>query len=142
MFSPSPFSCSYLPFPAIHHEPAKTELFFGQKFGRDSSDSGQNGTGPSSLAMRRSGFLSTVNSVIEEEECRKARAEVNRKGEEVENVLIKGVSVGGHETCAVVPSMNVAFDIGRCPAKAVHQDFLFITHAHLDHIVSLLIVLL
>ncbi|XP_020520266.1 nuclear ribonuclease Z isoform X4 [Amborella trichopoda] len=134
MFSPSPVSCSYLPFPAIHHEPAKTEQFSPRKFGRDYADSGQNGTGPSLLAMRRSGFLSAVNSAIEEEEYRKARAEVNRKGVEVENVLIEGVSVGGHETCVVVPSMNVAFDIGRCPAKAVHQDFLFITHAHLDHI--------
>ncbi|KAF3778594.1 hypothetical protein EJ110_NYTH40858 [Nymphaea thermarum] len=71
---------------------------------------------------------------MEEEEYGKARAEVQRKGIEVEGVMVEGISVGGHETCVVVPSINVAFDIGRCPQRAVHQDFLFITHAHLDHI--------
>jgi ribonuclease Z len=35
-----------------------------------------------------------------------------------------------------VPSLNVVFDIGRGPLFAVSQDNLFITHAHLDHIVS------
>ncbi|KAH7673600.1 Ribonuclease Z protein [Dioscorea alata] len=45
-----------------------------------------------------------------------------------------GISIGGHVMRVIVPSLSVAFDIGRCPARAVHQDFLFITHAHLDHI--------
>ncbi|KAE8664820.1 Nuclear ribonuclease Z [Hibiscus syriacus] len=27
-----------------------------------------------------------------------------------------------------------AFDIGRCPSRAIQQNFVFITHAHLDHI--------
>ncbi|XP_031489570.1 tRNase Z TRZ2, chloroplastic-like [Nymphaea colorata] len=80
------------------------------------------------------GFLTALNRAMEEEEYRKARAEVQRKGIEVEGVMVEGISVGGHETCVVVPSLNVAFDIGRCPQRAVHQDFLFITHAHLDHI--------
>lgn len=71
-----------------------------------------------------------------EEEYRRARAEVIRRGVEVEGYAFEGLSIGGHETCVVVPSLNLAFDIGRCPAKAVSQDFLFITHAHLDHIVS------
>ncbi|XP_020114969.1 nuclear ribonuclease Z isoform X2 [Ananas comosus] len=86
------------------------------------------------LAIKKSGFLSVIDRAMEEEEYRRARAEVRRKGVDVEGYLIEGVSVGGHETCVVVPSLNSAFDIGRCPAKAVHQDFLFITHAHLDHI--------
>ncbi|KAG1327314.1 hypothetical protein COCNU_01G012480 [Cocos nucifera] len=72
--------------------------------------------------------------MAEEEEYRRARAEVRRKGVDVEGYFIEGVSVGGHETCVVVPSLNAAFDIGRCPPRAVHQDFLFITHAHIDHI--------
>ncbi|WOL19466.1 ribonuclease Z, chloroplastic isoform X1 [Canna indica] len=87
------------------------------------------------LAMKNSGFLSVIDRAMEEEEeYRKARAEVQRKGVEVEGYTIEGISIGGHETCVIVPSLNVAFDIGRCPSRAVHQDFLFITHAHLDHI--------
>lgn len=69
-----------------------------------------------------------------EEEYRKARAQVERKGTDLEGYVIEGVSIGGHETCVIVPSLNSAFDIGRCPAKAVNQDNLFITHAHIDHI--------
>lgn len=53
---------------------------------------------------------------------------------DLEGYSIEGVSIGGHETCVVVPQLKCAFDIGRCPAKAVSQNFLFITHAHLDHI--------
>ncbi|KAL5723900.1 ribonuclease Z [Ranunculus cassubicifolius] len=68
------------------------------------------------------------------EEYRKARAQINRKGVDLEGYLIKGISVGGHETCVIVPRLNAAFDIGRCPSRAIQQDFLFITHAHLDHI--------
>ncbi|KAG6474366.1 hypothetical protein ZIOFF_068292 [Zingiber officinale] len=87
------------------------------------------------LALKKSGFLSVIDRAMNEEEVyRRARAEVQRKGLEVEGYSIEGISVGGHETCVMVPSMNLSFDIGRCPAKAVHQDFLFITHAHLDHI--------
>lgn len=81
-----------------------------------------------------SGFLSAVDRVIEEEEYRKARAQMNRKGVDLEGYLIEGISIGGHETCIIVPRLNAAFDIGRCPSRAVQQDFLFITHAHLDHI--------
>ncbi|KAK9091966.1 hypothetical protein Syun_026877 [Stephania yunnanensis] len=80
------------------------------------------------------GFLSAVGRAIEEEEYRKARAEVTRKGIELEGYSIEGVSVGGHETCIILPRLNSAFDIGRCPPRAVNQDYLFITHAHLDHI--------
>lgn len=92
---------------------------------------------------RRAGYVSVVERALAaEEEYRRARAEVQRKGVEVEGYGIEGISIGGHETCVIVPSLNVAFDIGRCPARAVHQDFLFITHAHLDHIVSPLLLLL
>ncbi|XP_068642909.1 nuclear ribonuclease Z isoform X2 [Aristolochia californica] len=83
---------------------------------------------------RRPGLFSAISHAIEEEEYRKARAEVHRKGVEVEGYSIEGLSIGGHETCVIIPSLNIAFDIGRCPARAVHQDFMCITHAHLDHI--------
>lgn len=85
-------------------------------------------------ALKGSGFISAIGRAIEEEEYRKARAEVNRKGVELEGYSIEGVSVGGHETCIIIPELKSAFDIGRCPSRAVHQNFLFITHAHLDHI--------
>lgn len=43
--------------------------------------------------------------------------------------------MGGQETCIIIPGLKVAFDIGRCPERAVSQDYLFISHAHMDHIV-------
>ncbi|GJN33638.1 hypothetical protein PR202_gb22259 [Eleusine coracana subsp. coracana] len=83
------------------------------------------------------GLLSVLDRALaDEEEYRRARAQVQRKGVEAEGYAIEGLSVGGHETCVTVPSLNVAFDIGRGPNFAVSQDYLFITHAHLDHIVS------
>ncbi|THG21416.1 hypothetical protein TEA_008512 [Camellia sinensis var. sinensis] len=85
-------------------------------------------------ALKGTGFLSAIGQAIEEEEYRKARAEVNRKGFNLEGYSIEGVSIGGHETCVIVPELKSAFDIGRCPSRAVNQNFVFITHAHLDHI--------
>ena len=43
---------------------------------------------------------------------------------------------GHFETGIIFPSLNIAFDIGRCPHQAIQQDFLYIFHAHMDHIVS------
>lgn len=91
---------------------------------------------PCAFKSSSTGFLSAIERAIEEEEYRKARAEVIRKGLNVEGYSIEGHSIGGHETCVIVPQLKAAFDIGRCPSRAVHQNFLFITHAHLDHIVS------
>lgn len=53
---------------------------------------------------------------------------------EVDGLSIEGVSVGGQETCILIPALKLAFDIGRCPERAISQDFLFISHAHMDHI--------
>ncbi|OMP09523.1 putative ribonuclease z, chloroplast [Corchorus olitorius] len=86
-------------------------------------------------SLKTAGYLSTISRAIEEEEeYRKARATVTRKGVEVEGYSIEGLSVGGHETCVIVPELKSAFDIGRCPSRAIQQNFIFITHAHLDHI--------
>jgi ribonuclease Z len=88
-------------------------------------------------SVKGSGYLSTIGQAItEEEEYRKARAQVLRKGVDLEGYTIEGVSIGGHETCVIVPELKCAFDIGRCPSRAIQQNFVFITHAHLDHIVS------
>lgn len=124
--SPSLLPSHFLPFDPPHAAPHLTV---------PSSSSSAAADRFRALAIKKSGFLSVIDRAMEEEEYRRARAEVRRKGVDVEGYLVEGVSVGGHETCVVVPSLNSAFDIGRCPAKAVHQDFLFITHAHLDHIV-------
>ncbi|KAG0532320.1 hypothetical protein BDA96_04G098400 [Sorghum bicolor] len=53
---------------------------------------------------------------------------------EIEGYHVEGISIAGHETCVMFPSLNLAFDIGRCPPLAVSQDFLFVSHAHMDHI--------
>ncbi|XP_022133332.1 tRNase Z TRZ1 [Momordica charantia] len=57
-----------------------------------------------------------------------------KKGMQIEGYPIKGLSIGGHETCVIFPTLNLAFDIGRCPQKAIGQNFLFISHGHMDHI--------
>jgi ribonuclease Z len=54
---------------------------------------------------------------------------------EIDGFSIEGVSVGGQETCVMIPAMKVAFEIGRCLEQAVSQDFLYITRAHMGHIV-------
>eukprot|EP00249_Psilotum_nudum_P017512 c26362_g1_i2 orf=100-726(+) len=55
---------------------------------------------------------------------------------DIEDYTFEGISVGGHETCVMVPKLRVAFDIGRCPQRAISQDYLFISHAHMDHIAT------
>ncbi|XP_030472606.1 tRNase Z TRZ1 isoform X2 [Syzygium oleosum] len=52
----------------------------------------------------------------------------------IEGYPVEGLSIAGHETCVILPSLKLAFDIGRCPQRAISQDFLFISHAHMDHI--------
>ncbi|XP_038724729.1 tRNase Z TRZ1 isoform X2 [Tripterygium wilfordii] len=61
----------------------------------------------------------------------------NKRDKEVlkiEGYPVEGLSIAGHETCVIFPSLNLAFDIGRCPQRAISQDFLFISHGHMDHI--------
>ena len=60
----------------------------------------------------------------------------NRKRMMIEGYPIEGLSIAGHETCIILPTLNLAFDIGRCPSRAISQQFLFISHGHMDHIVS------
>lgn len=61
-----------------------------------------------------------------------------KKAMQIEGYPIEGLSIGGHETCIIFPSLRIAFDIGRCPHRAISQDFLFISHSHMDHIVSII----
>uniref|UniRef100_A0A6V7QR80 Metallo-beta-lactamase domain-containing protein n=1 Tax=Ananas comosus var. bracteatus TaxID=296719 RepID=A0A6V7QR80_ANACO len=52
----------------------------------------------------------------------------------IEGYPIEGLSIGGQETCVIFPTLKCAFDIGRCPQRAIAQDFVFISHGHMDHI--------
>lgn len=58
----------------------------------------------------------------------------SKKKLSIEGYQIEGLSIAGHETCVIVPNLSLAFDIGKCPQRAVSQQFLFISHAHMDHI--------
>lgn len=87
-------------------------------------------------SLKGSPLLPAFGRAIEDDEYRLARSQVLRKGVDLEGYSIEGLSIGGHETCIIIPEFKCAFDIGRCPSRAIHQNFVFITHAHLDHIVS------
>ena len=47
---------------------------------------------------------------------------------------IEGVSVGGQETCIVLPQLKLAFDAGRCPQRCVYADTMCLSHTHMDHV--------
>ncbi|KAI3726900.1 hypothetical protein L1987_66707 [Smallanthus sonchifolius] len=51
-----------------------------------------------------------------------------KKGLVIEDYPIEGLSIAGHETCIILPTLNLAFDIGKCPQRAISQQFLFISH--------------
>lgn len=57
-----------------------------------------------------------------------------KSGLVIEGYPIEGLSIAGHETCVILPTLNLAFDIGKCPQRAISQQFLFISHGHMDHI--------
>ncbi len=48
-------------------------------------------------------------------------------------IPLRGVSIAGRETWFHVPSLDLAFDVGRSPAEIVPAPNLFLSHAHLDH---------
>ncbi len=49
------------------------------------------------------------------------------------NLTVDSISVGGIETCYVLPHYKVAFDAGKCPEPLIDIPNLFLTHGHLDH---------
>jgi ribonuclease Z len=48
-------------------------------------------------------------------------------------IPFRGVSIAGRETWFHVPSLDLAFDVGRSPADVVPAPNVFLSHAHLDH---------
>ncbi|XP_062009339.1 tRNase Z TRZ2, chloroplastic [Rosa rugosa] len=116
--------------------PSKAPLIFPlhHPIGKPHTTSLQTLSNPLNSLKASSPYLSAVGRAIEDDEYRIARNQVLRKGVDLEGYSIEGVSVGGHETCIIIPEFKCALDIGRCPSRAIHQNSLFITHAHLDHI--------
>lgn len=49
------------------------------------------------------------------------------------NIKVNGISVGGIESCYILPEYKIAFDMGRCPEELVQVPTVFLTHGHLDH---------
>jgi len=50
-----------------------------------------------------------------------------------DNLRLVGSSLAGEETYIVAPELNLAFDVGRCPAEVLNVDHVFLTHGHMDH---------
>lgn len=53
--------------------------------------------------------------------------------EPVPGIEVRGLSIGGLETCIDLPRQKLCFDIGRCPREAVARPTVLFTHAHMDH---------
>lgn len=50
---------------------------------------------------------------------------------------IRGVSVAGRETWFHLPTLHLAFDLGRAPTELVAVHNVFLSHPHLDHVAGL-----
>lgn len=85
--------------------------------------------------VSESQFTSEMQSTTEDEEILDISSPSKGNiGLLVEGYPVEGLSIGGQETCVIFPSLRIAFDIGRCPQRAISQNYLFISHGHLDHI--------
>jgi ribonuclease Z len=61
-------------------------------------------------------------------EARERRIEATWAG-----LPVRGVSVAGRETWFHLPTLHLAFDLGRAPNELVSVPNVFLSHAHLDH---------
>ncbi len=51
-----------------------------------------------------------------------------------EKFTIRGVSVGGIYTSLFVPELSALFDVGIPARSSAVADYIFISHAHVDHL--------
>jgi ribonuclease Z len=65
-------------------------------------------------------------------EARERRIEATWAG-----LPVRGVSVAGRETWFHLPTLHLAFDLGRAPTALVSVPNVFLSHAHLDHAAGL-----
>jgi len=48
-------------------------------------------------------------------------------------IEVRGLSIGGIETCIDLPGFGVAFDVGRAPELVIARPTVLFTHGHMDH---------
>ena len=53
-------------------------------------------------------------------------------------ITIAGQSVAGQRTCLVIDKLSLCFDIGVCFDVAIPQQYIFVSHGHIDHIGGLI----
>ncbi len=46
---------------------------------------------------------------------------------------LMGYSVAGEESVVLVPELDVAFDVGKCPREVLRINHVLLTHGHMDH---------
>jgi ribonuclease Z len=51
----------------------------------------------------------------------------------LEGMTLAGYSVGGEESVIVMPELDCAFDIGKCPREALRVNHVLLSHGHMDH---------
>ena len=52
---------------------------------------------------------------------------------EAGDLTVAGYSVAGEESVILVPELDVAFDIGKCPREALRMNHVCLSHGHMDH---------
>ncbi len=51
----------------------------------------------------------------------------------LDKLTLAGYSVAGEESIVIVPELDVAFDIGKCPREALRINHVLLSHGHMDH---------
>ena len=51
----------------------------------------------------------------------------------VGEIVLAGYSIAGEESVVIVPELDVAFDIGKCPREALRMNHVLLSHGHMDH---------
>jgi ribonuclease Z len=54
---------------------------------------------------------------------------------------VRGISLGGVQTCLQVPQLDLIFDCGHCPRSLAGTSRLFLSHGHADHAGGLISIL-
>jgi len=55
---------------------------------------------------------------------------------ELAGIQVDAISTAGLGTCIQLPTLDLCFDLGVCPQSAIRQRTVLFTHAHIDHMGS------